>query len=80
MESTIQESNIFGKKYKEQIDNLLQSESSLKLQVENLKEENVALKANSNNFVKLENELAGSKKLLADATLRINTLENELKF
>lgn len=41
----------------------------------------------SNNFfffyfslVKLENELAGSKKLLADATLKINTLENELKF
>lgn len=31
-------------------------------------------------LVKLENELAGSKKLLAEATLRINTLENELKF
>lgn len=31
-------------------------------------------------LVKLENELAGSKKLLADATYRINTLENELKF
>lgn len=31
-------------------------------------------------LVKLENELAGSKKLLADASLKINTLENELKF
>lgn len=31
-------------------------------------------------LVKLENELAGSKKLLADATFRINSLENELKF
>lgn len=30
--------------------------------------------------MKLENELAGNKKLLADATFRINTLENELKF
>lgn len=46
----IHESNIFGKKCKEQIDNLLQSESSLKLQFENLKEENVALKTNSNKY------------------------------
>lgn len=30
--------------------------------------------------MKLENELAGSKKLLADAMYRINSLENELKF
>lgn len=30
-------------------------------------------------LVKLEKELAGNKKLLADATYKINTLENELK-
>lgn len=40
----------------------------------------VYLFINSFSLVKLENEFAGSKKLLADATLKINTLENELKF
>lgn len=100
MDSNIHESNNFGKKCREQIDNLLQNESDIKAQLEALKEECTILKSNSNRFgikslnclfyqyyivyfkfslVKLENELAGSKKLLADATLRINTLENELK-
>lgn len=50
MESKIQESYTFGKKCREQIDNLLQNESNLKLQIENLKEENAALKLNSNRF------------------------------
>lgn len=76
----IHESNIFEKKYREQIDNLLQNKSDLKVNLESLTKENAALKLNSNNLLKLENELAGSKKLLADATLKINTLENELKF
>ncbi|XP_026811718.1 TATA element modulatory factor [Rhopalosiphum maidis] len=80
IDSKIHESNIFEKKCREQIDSLLQNENDLKVKLENLKEENDALKLNSNNLVKLENELAGSKKLLADATLKINTLENELKF
>lgn len=48
MDSKIQESNTFGKKCREQINNLLQNESNLKLQIENLKEDNAALKLNSN--------------------------------
>lgn len=50
MDSKIHESNTFGKKCKEQIDNLLQNENDLKLQVENLKEENSVLKLNSKRF------------------------------
>lgn len=50
MESKIYESNTFEKKYKEQIDNLLQIEINLKLQLENLKEENTLLKLNSQRF------------------------------
>lgn len=51
MDSKIQDSHTFGKKCKEQIDNLLQNESNLKLQLENVKEENTVLKLNSNRFV-----------------------------
>lgn len=50
MDSKICESNIFGKKCKEQIDNLLQSENYLRLQFEHLKEENATLKINSNKY------------------------------
>lgn len=53
MDSKINESNAFGKKCKEQIDNLLLNESNLKLQFENLKEENEALKFNSHRFEKI---------------------------
>lgn len=50
MESKINENNASEKKYKEQIDNLLQVETNLKLQLEKLKEENATLKINSNRF------------------------------
>lgn len=50
MESKINEGDTFGKKCKEQIDNLLQNETNLKLQLENLKEENTTFKMNSNRF------------------------------
>lgn len=51
MDSKLLESNHFGKKCKDQIENLLQNESDLKTKFENLKEENAALKLNSNRFV-----------------------------
>lgn len=44
------ESNTFGKKCREQIDNLLQNESDFKVKLESLKEENAALKLNSNKY------------------------------
>jgi len=50
MDSKLNESNIFGKKCKEQIDTLLHNESNFKFQFENLKEENTMLKINSNKY------------------------------
>jgi hypothetical protein len=50
LDSKFCESNNFGKKCKEQIENLLQNESDLKIKFENLKEENAALKLNLNRF------------------------------
>jgi len=50
MDSKIQESNNFSKKSREQIDNLLQNESDLKCQLDKLKEDNAALKLNSNRY------------------------------
>lgn len=50
IDSKIHESNTFGNKCKEQIDILLQKENDLILQIENLKEENITLKLNSNRF------------------------------
>lgn len=50
MDSKIHESNTIGKKYKEQIDNLLQNDNDLKLQIDNLKEENTVLKTSSKRF------------------------------
>lgn len=44
------ESINFGKKCKEQIDNLLQNERDLKVKLESLKEENAVLKLNSNKY------------------------------
>lgn len=50
MDSKIQESNIFGKKSREQIDNLLQNESDLKCQLDELREDNAAMKLNLNRY------------------------------
>jgi len=50
IDSKIHESNIFEKKCREQIDSLLQNESDLKVKLESLKEENDALKLNSNKY------------------------------
>lgn len=50
MDSKINESNTFGTKCKEEIDNLLQNENDLKLLVENLKDENSVLKLSSKRF------------------------------
>lgn len=50
MDSKLHESNVYGKKCSEQIDNLLLNEKDFKLQFENLKEENATLKLNSNRF------------------------------
>lgn len=50
MDSKLQECNNFEKKCKDQIENLLQNDSDLKIKFEKLKEENAALKLNSNRF------------------------------
>jgi len=50
IDSKIHESNTYGKKCREQIDNLLQNESQLKVKLESLKEENATLKLNSNKY------------------------------
>lgn len=50
MDSKINDNISLGKKFKDQIDNLQQNESSLKLQLDSLKEENAVLKSNSNRF------------------------------
>lgn len=50
MDSKIQESNTLVTKCREQIDNLIKNESDLKCQLDTLKEENAALKLNSNRY------------------------------
>lgn len=50
MDSKINDNISLAKKFKDQIENLQQNESNLKLQLDTLREENAVLKSNSNRF------------------------------
>ncbi|XP_050435859.1 TATA element modulatory factor isoform X2 [Adelges cooleyi] len=79
MDAKINEANVSIKKYKERIENLIGSENFLKAEIDKLKEESRVLNFKLDGFSKLESEAASNRKQLADAALRIHTLENELK-